>query len=557
MPSVKEIELKEFNKKFSNDSILKEAFSTIKNATLVRSNDTELVVNDEDSQVLYEARYEIDHDLKEVHLKDVVPLVIKEERYELSETYVQAMNESLNEEEAVGLIRGVARKIARQLMGGDKKKMIREARSVSVKRSVDKGRKIVLEELGLFKAKNVHLLNQLKSNGFYEKFAEKLNAKYLGEDSAILIDDRLNFNLIERKGKANKSVVFKKRISKEKQLEENIVFNPIDVLKNSPSFSLKFKKFMDNVDVLKKSEKDKNLEESKEAFANFASNWPVLYLLSESKHKEFALKYFTKELADNVKARNYVDNYGSLVESEQFKKDQVSYLAENYNLDVDGLEKQEKHFNNSFYNAKIVDNVRKSISDLRESVTETSVNVANYLKFAEEQMDKMLRTGKFNEELFERISTDIFGDAKLVIYENESDHLSDPDFKRKGIDSLSEDERKDYELQTRANALVVRLRESINSADRSVKLLLEEDLDLVKSMIAINRFEVAKLDSIESILSESKESKSDKVEVVSKSKEEGAWCPSCFEKINHQISEAKSLGKEQIACASCGAELKV
>ena len=82
---VKEILFTELNKNYDNAKILAEAFSTIENASVIKNNDTTVVFIDEETKVFYEAQYEILREEKEIVLKNIVPLVLKEERINAKE----------------------------------------------------------------------------------------------------------------------------------------------------------------------------------------------------------------------------------------------------------------------------------------------------------------------------------------------------------------------------------------------------------------------------------------------------------------------------------------
>jgi len=519
---VKEILFTELNKNYDNAKILAEAFSTIENASVIKNNDTTVVFIDEETKVFYEAQYEILREEKEIVLKNIVPLVLKEERINAKELFAKAMDENISEGKAIGFAKQIARHITKKALGGERSKLIRESRFKSLGKNVNEGRKELLERLLAFKAKNFNVISETKSKNFYDKFIEKFNDKYTNEDASINVLDKINFVFLGRN--ENKALSLRKKLSLREGLisATNTIFNPAEIIKNSPSFTSKLNKLVSNANIALKDGKDKNLEEAKEVFVNFAKNWPVLFMISEEKHKDFALKHFATSIEDKEKAKELIGVYATLVTGEEFKKEQLNYLKEN----VDVAEMlQNSDFVKSKYDAKIIDGVVRAISELRESVkTIEHKDVSNYLKFADEEISKMIRTGKFNENLFERLVVDIFGDNKLVLSEKEKTVYDDEDFKSKEQKEVSESDVNTYRLDAKASALIVKIRETIPLVDKAIAMALEEDLDLVKSMMAISAIDEEKLDKIDVMLNEAKKKASSKKEAK---KADKMTCPKC------------------------------
>ncbi len=534
---VKEILFTELNKNYDNGKILAEAFSTIENASLIKNNDTTVVFIDEDTKVFYEANYEVLREEKEVLFKNVVPLVLKEEKINARELFAKAMDENLSESKAIGIAKQIARHITKKALGGERSKLIRESRFKSLGKNINEGRKELLEKLSAFKAKNFNVINEAKSKNFYDKFVEKFNDKYTNEDASINVLDKINFVFLNRS--ENKSLSLKKKLSLKEGLisETNKIFNPAEIIKNSPSFTAKLNKLVSNANVALKDGKDENLEEAREVFINFAKNWPVLFMISEEKHKDFALKHFATSVEDKEKAKELIGVYTSLVISEEFKNEQIKYLKENVDV-AEMLESSE--FAKSKYDAKIIDGVIRAITELRESVkTMEHKDVSNYLKFADEEITKMIRTGKFNENLFERLVVDIFGDNKLVLSDKEKTVYDDEDFKSKEKKEISESDVNNYRLDAKASALIVKIRETIPLVDKTIAMALEEDLDLVKSMMAISSIEEEKLDKIDAMLNEAKKKASKKSEP-----KENLVCPKCQSKM--------TVKGDKCTCNACG-----
>ena len=313
---------------------------------------------------------------------------------------------------------------------------------------------------------------------------------------------------------------------------------------------------MENVRTAVLNGKSEKLEE---AFAAFAKNWPVLYTMSPERHREFAIRHFSTTVSDKAKAKECVGYYNTLSESETFLADQTKYLKENYAWSPEDLEKVEKtrKLSESSYNAKLLDDTKRAISKIRESVDRIeSINVENYLKYAEDSMSSMLRSGRFNEELFEQFSSDIFGDSSLITAEKEDEIFSDPDFQfKKDQAVVNEEEIKTYELEARAHKLVVEIRDLLPKIDKTIRFALEEDSDLLKSMIAINTIEENKLNAIETLVNEIKKStKAEKQEALSEDKKKEAWCVVCGSEITQKVNEALAAGHKKIPCPSCQVE---
>ena len=547
---VREITFSEFNLNYDNTPFLQEAFSTIKNATLVKHNDEKAVILDEENHIFYESTYKIDRDTREVVFKDFAPLSLKEDIIDTGNLYMEAMDEDLNEEDAVSKAKAIAKHITKRLLGGDRSKLVREARSRSYAKKTDKGRKEILEDLYLFKTKNFHIINDAKSKNFYDSFVDKMNGKYLGEDVSVNVTETLNFNFIGKK-KDGKGPSFRKKLSLKESLatSEKLLFNPADILRNSPTFVAKLNKLMNSASVSQKQ--TSSLDETKEVFTNFASNWPVLFIISEEKHGEFAIKHFNAQISDKPKAREYVKIYEELVASEAFRKAQEKYLVEHPEWTAKKLKYGKVH-----YNAKIIDGALHALTELCENVEKIeSPKVSSYLKFAEESIDGMLRTGKFNESLFERLVMDIFGDHRIAINEKE-EVFDDKDFREE--ETISEDELSDYGLEARAGTLVVKIRDTIPQVDRTLATVLEEELELVKSMMAINSIDEKKLGKIEKMLEEIKKSEQQESgDVIEESKQEDAWCPNCFERLTDIVTEATAKGNDKTECPSCSAEVTI
>lgn len=559
MAKIKEISVTEFRNRFSNQHVLQEAFSTIKNATLVKNNDTTAVILDEETGIFYDVVYEIDADTRQLKLSNFSPFVLKEEVLDLKETYARAMNVDLAEEESFGIIRKLARQILRTHFGGEKGKLVTEAKTKAYTKKVDRARKAIIEDLNLFKAQNRKLISEIKNAGFYERFVDKLNEKYLKDGVTVAVKDKLNFHLVEKRNKSEriKESVYVKSLDKQTE-KLNEFFNPVDIVRNSPSFVEKLNLFMDNVHSLTINGKDETLEESAKAFSTFASNWPVLYTMSPERHSEFAIRHFSATITDKARAKEYVTTYNKLTEAEQFRTDQTKYLKENYSWSTEDLENIEKSrkLSESFYNAKLLDDTKRAIASLREKVDSIeSINVANYLKIAEERLNTMLRSGRFNEELFEQFSTDIFGDANLITYVEKEDVFTDPDFKTETKQTVNEDEMKTFEIETKAHKLVVEMRDLMTKVDKTLRFALEEDFDLLKSMIAINTIEENKLNAIEKLVTEIKKStNAQKEEVLGEDKKRDAWCVVCGSNLTKQVSEALAAGKKAMPCPSCHTE---
>ena len=117
---VKEILFTELNKNYDNAKILAEAFSTIENASVIKNNDTTVVFIDEETKVFYEAQYEILREEKEIVLKNIVPLVLKEERINAKELFAKAMDENISEGKAIGFAKQIARHITKKALGGER-----------------------------------------------------------------------------------------------------------------------------------------------------------------------------------------------------------------------------------------------------------------------------------------------------------------------------------------------------------------------------------------------------------------------------------------------------
>lgn len=559
MAKIKEISVNEFRNRYSNHRMLQEAFATIKNATLVKSNDKSVVILDEESGLFYDADYEIDTDTRQLTLRSFSPFVLKEEAVNVTETYKRAMNVDLNEEESTGLIRKITRHLINTYFGGERAKLIGEAKTKAHSKKVDRARKAVLEDMNVFKSQNRKLISETKAD-FYDRFVAKLNDKYLTDGQKIVIKEKIPFNLVERRGKSDKikeSVYVKALDAKTEALNE--FFNPVDIVRNSPSFIEKLNLFMDNVRTAVVNGKDEKLEESTKAFSTFAKNWPVLYTMSPERHREFAIRHFSATVSDKSRAKEYVGYYNSLSESEMFTADQTKYLKENYSWSTEDLEKVEKtrKLSESSYNAKLLDDAKRAVSKIREKVDRIeSLNVENYLKHAEDSMGIMLRSGRFNEELFEQFASDIFGDSALITAEKEEEIFSDPDFKaKKESVKVNEEEIKTYELEAKAHKLVVEIRDLLPKLDKTIRFALEEDFDLLKSMIAINTIEENKINAIETLVNEIKKSTTAaKQDALSEEKKE-AWCVVCGSEVTKEVNEALSAGRKSMPCPSCQKEM--
>jgi len=535
---VKEILFTELNKNYDNAKVLAEAFSTIENASVIKNNDTTVVFIDEETRVFYEANYEILREEKEVVFTNIVPLVLKEEKINARELFAKAMDENISESKAIDYVKQIARHVTKKTLGGERSKLIRESRFKSLGKSINEGRKELLERLSAFKAKNFNVINEAKAKNFYDKFVEKFNDKYTNEDASINVLDKINFVFLGRN--ENKALSLRKKLSLREGLisETNKIFNPAEIIKNSPSFTSKLNKLVSNANIALKDGKDENLEEAREVFVTFAKNWPVLFMISEEKHKDFALKHFATSVEDKEKAKELIGVYTALTSTEEFKNEQAKYLKENVDI-AEMLESSD--FSKSKYDAKIIDGVIRAVSELRESVkTIEHKDVSNYLKFAEEEINKMIRTGKFNENLFERLVVDIFGDSKLVLSEKEKTVYDDEDFKSKEKKEISESDVNTYRLDAKASALIVKIRETIPLVDKTIAMALEEDLDLVKSMMAVSAIDETKLDKIDAMLNEAKKKASTK-----KEEKKAQACPKCGGKM--------SVKGDKCTCNACGA----
>jgi hypothetical protein len=341
--------------------------------------------------------------------------------------------------------------------------------------------------------------------------------------------------------------------------KNNKFYNPFDIIKNSPSFTSKLNKLINNTYRLKNDNKDSDLTESKEIFANFATNWPVLYLVSEDKHKEFAIKHFNSQINDKKKAKEYVDIYSNIISSDRFKKEQEKYLTEHKEWSVSEDKEGIKEYYKTNYDAKTIDGILNSISELRESVDKIeSKKVSDYLRFAEEHIGLMLRTGKYNETLFERLAIDIFGDNKISILESrESNDYNDKDFKKN--DSMNEEIDNEninkMNVQAKASSIVVQLRDLMPTVNNTIAMALEEDLDLVKGMIAIDDIDEKKLINIEKMIFEIKnKNKNNKEEVNEENIED--WCPNCFSSLTESIKKS-SRNDNKVICQSCNEEITI
>lgn len=557
---IKEITASDIKNKYSNRAALEKAFKSIKNATIVESNDTTAIILDEENQVFYELQYECNEDTNDILLKDFTPIVIKEEKLNTKKLFAEAMEEDSSEEFALENIKRLASYYARRFIGGERSRLVTEARAKTAGKRIDRGRKQIIEDLNLFKSKNRRLINEVKSNGFYEKFAELINTKYLQDGTTVIVEDKINFNLIDLRNKSRnvKETVYRKRLGK---INENkAFFNPVDVIKNSPSFTHKLIKFMDEAHMLSKAGQDEDLTESKEIFCNFAKKWPVLYTINEQKHRDFAIRFFSNRTSDKERAREYVDIYSALVGSEKFQEDQENYLEENYGSS-NGFE-EKATISNSVYNARILDEVKEAIKTVREKVEKIeSFNVQNYLRLAEESLDKMLRSGQFNEEVFEQYASDIFGDSQLVVFNEHRDVLEDDDFKASETEDkkLNEEELKVYALEEKSNRLIIQLRNILPHVEKSLRTTLEEDIDLLKSMTAISSYDEERVNDIERLYEEltKDESESTETELNEDDEEKESYCPNCHGDVSSRLNEAVENSKETFNCPHCGTELKI
>ena len=106
---------------------------------------------------------------------------------------------------------------------------------------------------------------------------------------------------------------------------------------------------------------------------------------------------------------------------------------------------------------------------------------------------------------------------------------------------IEESDVNSYRLDAKASALIIKIRETIPLVDKAVAMALEEDLDLVKSMMAISSIDEAKLDKIDAMLNEAKK-KAKKKETA---KKEENTCPKC---------NATNVGVkgDKCTCNACG-----
>jgi hypothetical protein len=197
-------------------------------------------------------------------------------------------------------------------------------------------------------------------------------------------------------------------------------------------------------------------------------------------------------------------------------------------------------------------------------INERSLNILNYIKHSKEKLDTMLKSGTYNEELFERIVIDIFGDGKLLS-ENFSEAVEDITDSDIGfgqtykVETLSDEDVKKYSLETRAVHLAMKLKEAVNYADKNTARLIIEEVEVVDSMIAVDSIDENRLNAVEKFYLSLNVDGDKKVSINESSEDSGSiYCTNCFETINNRIvNEALSNGRETIVCGSCGSKLRV